>query len=342
MTRSRAAILVLLASAGLVGLNAIFLRVLEARAAGDGAAWDPSGDVLTVVLGVATTLVLALFGFFLGAFQARRASADRERVAKLSEALDYERGQRMTLSREKHEARQRIVALEERVRDLGRRPPPAPEPAPEPEPEPAPEPGPSEVEAISARAEAEQDELRGEIEDLRAQYQRLRSELGKRRERMADLMAELSVARTEAEEARAAAEELKDLPPSGAAPLERLEGQSIREVLETIVDLEGVSVALVADDEGLVVDSAGEVLQPDALAALSGVVAELSPQMGDLLPIGEITTVALGDAEGRVMELRYFPLFGASCALTIIRDEEHAYTEVARQAIETIVARLKD
>jgi len=181
-----------------------------------------------------------------------------------------------------------------------------------------------------------------EIERLAAECDRLRHELKSRRERMVDLQADLSVAESEAEQAKAEAEQLRELRRETAKPMERLEGQSLHEVLETMVGLEGVTVALVADGEGLVVDSAGEVLQPDALAAVSGLVAELSPRVSDLLPIGEISQVALGDVQGKVMEVRYFPLFGESCALAIIRDETHPHPEMAKDAIEIIVSKLAD
>ncbi len=101
-----------------------------------------------------------------------------------------------------------------------------------------------------------------------------------------------------------------------------------------------VCVAMVADDQGLVVDTAGEILEPDTLAAVSGLVSDLSPRVTELLPISGIHTVALGDVQGRVMEVRYFELFEARCALVIIRDETAYNPEMARTAVEAISARL--
>lgn len=363
MTRSVAAALVLLAAAGLVGLDVLLLRALEAPPG-----WSPTDDLVEVVLGISTAAVLTVLGVFLGAIHARRArrSTDKESVERVRRALDHERSRHEDVSRQRHEAQKRIVALEERgheleheVDHLRRKLAEAEQSAREAREaadksgkqlEEAREQAPAaaereEIAAPRQEASAEQEldpEVRAELEELDRQCRRLRKELYSRRERMTDLQAELSVARTEVEEARAEAEKLRLEIPDVAAPLERLEGESLREVLESIVRLEGVSVALVADDEGLVVDAAGELLQPDALAAVSNVVAELSPRVRDLLPIGEISTVALGDKEGRMMEVRYFPLFGASCALAIIREEEHAHTEVARKAIGAIVDRLQD
>jgi predicted regulator of Ras-like GTPase activity (Roadblock/LC7/MglB family) len=137
---------------------------------------------------------------------------------------------------------------------------------------------------------------------------------------------------------------LKSVVPDEPAPAARLEleGQPLRAVLEGIVALEGVRATLVADDQGLVVDAVGEGLQPDTLAVVTGLVTELSPRVSDLLPIGEVAAVALGDVDGIVLEVRYFPLFGAQCSLAIIRDDNHPHPEVTRMAIEAIAKRLAD
>jgi predicted regulator of Ras-like GTPase activity (Roadblock/LC7/MglB family) len=332
--RTHAAILVLIFAASLVGLDVLLSRILAAPPG-----WDPTSDLTVIVLGVATSLALALFGLFLGAALSKPGGADRRHVDRLASALEYERAQHLALSKERYETRKQIVALEERIAELSRKPGIAAAPAAEPAATAIPE---AATGADRPGAAAEQAALRGEILALQERYERLRRELAGRREHMVDLMTELSLARTEAEEARAEAEVLRSRLPDAVAPLERLEGKSIREVLESIVALEGVSVALVADDAGLVVDSAGELLQPDTLAALSGIAAEITPRIGDLLPIGEITTVALGDATGKVLEVRYFPLFGAACALAIVREEVQVDPRIARAAIEAIVSRLKD
>lgn len=315
--------LVLLAAAGLVGLNALVLRALEAPPG-----WSPAGDLRIIALALGVALVLALVGFFIGVSHARARLPRALPEApddQLRDALDHERGQNLTLSLERQELRQKIVALEERLRQALIRPQkPVPlVPAVQPEPDPA---------------------TQAQIEELDRRVERLRSELVSRKDRMVDLQAELSVAQVEAEAARAEAEHLKSvvpIVPPGAARLE-LEGQPLTAVLEGIVGLEGVRAALVADDQGLVVDAAGEGLQPDTLAVVSGLVNELSPRVSDLLPIGEIATVALGDEDGIVLEVRYFPLFGARCSLAIIRDDNHPHPEITRNAIEAITHRLAD
>jgi predicted regulator of Ras-like GTPase activity (Roadblock/LC7/MglB family) len=321
----QAVALVLFATAGLVGFNAILLRALEAPPD-----WSAAGDVRLVVLGLAVALVFALVGFFIGVLNARsrrQHGFEEVSIGELKDALEDERGKQLTLSRERQELRQKIVALEDRLRQylVLAEPPAAPAPLPLVPPEPDPE-------------------TAVQLDELGQRIERLRSELSSRRNRMVDLQAELSMAQTEAEAARAEAEQLKSVTPAAATPVARLEleGQPLTAVLEGIVGLEGVRAALVADDQGLVVDAAGEGLQPDSLAVVTGLVNEISPRVNDLLPIGEIAAVALGDEDGIVLEVRYFPLFGARCSLAIIRDDNHPHPEITRNAIEAITHRLSD
>jgi predicted regulator of Ras-like GTPase activity (Roadblock/LC7/MglB family) len=343
-------------------------RALELREA-----FDPLADAQVAVLFIAVAAVLVILGFFVGVIHFRSSGQtreDRATIGRLREALEVERSKRKDVAEERRALSQKVVALEDDIRQLrseSERSAGGSESAgrdgseiEELRDEVARLRGESErlreecaraeVEARAAVDEARETlagiegrpSARDEIDRLANECDRLRNELKSRRERMVDLQADLSVAETEAAQARAEADELRELRSEPAKPMARLEGQSLHEVLETMVGLEGVTVALVADGEGLVVDSAGEVLQPDALAAVSGLVAELSPRVSDLLPIGEISQVALGDISGKVMEVRYFPLFGESCALAIIRDETHPHPEVAKDAIEVIVSKLAD
>lgn len=368
MKRSHAIALVLLVAGALLGVTVMLERALELREA-----FDPLADAKIAVLFIAVAAVLLILGFFIGVIHFRssgRAREDRATIGRLRDALEAERSKRKDVAEERHSLSQKVVALEDDLKQLrleNERAAETDDRAPYDD---------SEIEALRsevarlkdeterlreerAKAQVEaraavdearetlagiegQPSARGELDRLAKECDRLRTELKSRRERMVDLQADLSVAETEAAQARAEAEELRELRSEPAKPMARLEGQSLHEVLETMVGLEGVSVALVADGEGLVVDSAGEVLQPDALAAVSGLVAELSPRVSDLLPIGEISQVALGDVRGKVMEVRYFPLFGESCALAIIRDETHPHPEIAKDAIEVIVSKLAD
>jgi predicted regulator of Ras-like GTPase activity (Roadblock/LC7/MglB family) len=313
--------LALLTGAALVGLGVLFLH-LEGIAALD--------HTVLLVLAVAVAVLLPLAGFFVGALYKRHEAIralDQGIVARLKEALDVERKQRISLSRERYQLRQGMVALEGKVRSLtaDRLPPAEP-----------------------AEYQIAEDDLgqSDELGELAATCERLRSELRSRKERMVDLQAELSVAQAEAEEARGEVQQLRSTssePPAPPTPLPGegfFNGESLTEILDGIVSLDGIHVALVADDQGLVVDTAGEALAPDELAAVTGLVAELSPRMTDLLPIGEIAVVALGDLQGRVLEVRYFTLFAARCALAIIREEGAGHPQVTRNAVDAITQRL--
>jgi predicted regulator of Ras-like GTPase activity (Roadblock/LC7/MglB family) len=366
--RSHAIALVLLVAGALLGVAVMLERALELRDA-----FDPFADAQVAVLFIAVAAVLVILGFFIGVIHFRssgQAREDRATIGRLREALEAERNKRKDVAEERHSLSQKVVALEDDIKQLrleneraadavGREQRDGPK-VEELRGEVArlkeenerlrEERARAEVQARAAVDEAretlagieDRPPARDEIDRLANECDRLRVELKSRRERMVDLQADLSVAETEAAQARAEAEELRELRSEPAKPMARLEGQSLHDVLDTMVGLEGVTVALVADGEGLVVDSAGEVLQPDALAAVSGLVAELSPRVSDLLPIGEISQVALGDIKGKVMEVRYFPLFGESCALAIIRDETHPHPEIAKDAIEVIVSKLAD
>jgi predicted regulator of Ras-like GTPase activity (Roadblock/LC7/MglB family) len=358
--RTHAIALVLLAAAALLGVTVLLERAIEAPET-----FDPMGSFGTAALFIAVAAALVLLGFFLGVIHFRvspRTRQDQTTINRLKKALEAEREQRRHVAHERHEHGQKIVSLEDELRQLKAELESAAPPGPGPMPGEADELRAAETEIERLRDALQAAEARislpeaspateesverqsavRELERLSVECERLRGELKSRRERMVDLQAELSVAQTEAERARAEAEELREIRSDTATPLERLEGQSLHEVLESLISLEGVTVALVADGEGLVVDAAGEVLQPDALAAVSGLVAELSPRVSDLLPIDEISQVALGDVSGKMMEVRYFPLFGESCALAIIRDETHPHPEIAKGAIEAIVSRLAD
>lgn len=309
--------LVLLAAVCLVGVGVLIAYI-------EGLAY--LSDTMMLILGAAVVPVLLLLGFFLGVLYVRGDRGVRSlqsTLTKLKDVLGIERAQRIELSKERYELRENVVALEGKIKDLcsdGSLPP-----------------------ARNVETQASDDDpfKSAELKELAATCERMRFELTSRKERMVDLQAELSIAQTEAMEARQEAEAMRSvssIPPPKAKP--DFHGESLTEVLDGIVSLDGVSVAMVADDQGLVVDTAGELLEPDTLAAVSGLVSDLSPRVTEMLPIDEIHTVALGDIQGRVMEVRYFELFKARCALVIIRDEAAYNPEMARTAVEVISARL--
>ncbi len=309
--------LVLLTGAAVAGLTAILLELTGTL---------EIDHQIVIILHIAVALFLFLSGFFLGALYKRqeaRRALDTGVVTRLKEALELERKQRLSLSRERYQQRQNIVTLEGKLKKYTSEGLPP---------------------AEAAELQLTDDDLAqgDELEQLATTCDRLRSELTSRKERMVDLQAELSVAQTEVEEARVEAQHLKaisSIPPPEPSVV-AFKGESLNDILDGIVSIDGIVVALVADDQGLLVDAAGEALRPDALAAVTGLVAELSPRVTELLPIGEIVTVALGDLEGKVMEVRYFELFDARCALAIIRDEGAGHPDISRNAVDAIYSRL--
>ena len=310
MKRAHVAVSLVLAASATVGLGVLLLHV-------EGIAILARGSLLAVGLAVAVILIVG--GFFAGFLFKQRAveeGDDGSAVQKLSQALALERRLRTETSRERYRLRQNVLALEGQVRALNASPLP-----------------PAEL----AETPISEDELQhsAEIAGLAATCEKLRHELKDRKERMADLEAELSVAQAEAADLRTKGE-------GDAAPASEtvFQGETLTAVLDGLVAQEGIHVALVADDQGLVVDAAGEALEPDTLAAVSCVVSDLSPRVTDLLPLGEIAAVALGDTSGRVMEVRYFMLLGSRCALVVIRDETASTTQIVRAAVEAIPERL--
>ena len=178
------------------------------------------------------------------------------------------------------------------------------------------------------------------IKELVTRCERLNAELTSRKERMVDLQAELSIAQTQDTQVVSELIQTKPAPPIISSISKNISGNTLNGVLVNLVSMPGISVALVADDQGLIVDKAGKSLDIDALAAVSGLVAELSPKISDLLPIGKIATVALGDTDNRLMEVKYFQLLGSRCALTIIREDATPDSKIIQTAIEIIQAKL--
>jgi predicted regulator of Ras-like GTPase activity (Roadblock/LC7/MglB family) len=185
--------------------------------------------------------------------------------------------------------------------------------------------------------------MKSEIAELAERHSRLSSDLSKRKERIADLMAELSVAQSEAEQAKSEAETLRaSVGTSQFSTRFSFDGASIKEILDDIVALEGIKMALIADDYGLVVEAVGEGLPSDTVAAISNLVERLGPQVREILPMGEVSTVSLGDDQGLVLDTRYFDLFGVRCALAIARYEDFPYPGLAKKAIESVVSSMDE
>ncbi len=278
--------------------------------------------IIVAVLAVAVSAALFVLGVFLGflyggSSRARRIDIDTQN--RFMGALEFERRERVRLERSLYDAKQVMINLEDRL---------------------------SHQNAQLQGKEPSEDstQMKAEVEELTIRHNRVHQDLVRRKERVADLMAELSLAQTEAQEARSEADQLKasiGAPHPATQPL-LLEGSSLKGVLEGITALDGVSMALIADDYGLVVEAVGEGMPPETLAAMSSLVANLRPQVRDILPIGDVAMVSFGDDKGLVLDTSYFELFGVRCALAIARDQAHPYPGLAQQAIEEILVHLND
>ena len=173
-------------------------------------------------------------------------------------------------------------------------------------------------------------------------------------------MTELSLVRTEAEQSKEGLEQMKREAVTAKAqtvrmqrqvdrlksatgslipisPME-LKGETMGHILDGIAALEGVKVALVADDHGMIVDCAGNGIPPEALAAVSAVIADIGTGIHDVLPMADLDSITIGDKAGLVLETRFFELLDSRCAFAVARDQAHSYPGLTRQATDLILA----
>ncbi|MCP4604726.1 MAG: hypothetical protein GY847_30095 [Proteobacteria bacterium] len=319
MKRSYVIALIALGCATVVGLGVIFRIAFPELLSGEPA-------ILAPVLVVAVAAALFVFGVFMGFLHGRSSSnrgIPKGTMDRFREALNFERQERTRLERELYEAKQLTVSLEDRLQQESSNIRNNKEP--------------------DAENKKELDQLQIEISELTARQEHLHDDLFKRKERIADLFAELSLAQVEAEEARTEVERLKaSCEPAHPAMKPLPGGTSIKDVLEGIVVLDGVKTALVADDCGLVVETAGDAPTSETLAAISSMIAELGPRVRDIFPMGELSTVCLEDDQGLIVDTCYFDLLGTRCALAIARDAEHPYSGIARETIHSITSQFKE
>jgi hypothetical protein len=331
-----AALLLILGLAAIVGLFFLMVHLLDRQAYEGGSSYI----VKIVALAVGVSSALFVFGLFLGYFY-RNPKAGWLQRKKTREhfqsALEFERGERIRLEKDLYESKQTIAGLRDKVTELQDAPPSAPPPEVVPkEPVPLPQP------IRESKPEITEAHLK-EIETLKRQHDQLQNDLSLRKARIADLLAEIAMAQTEAEQARAEVRELR----SSKAPLPPTlqtvrEDASLKELLGHVTTLEGIQMALVADDYGLVVETAGNDIPSDKLAAVSSLLYQIGNNVEDIFAMGKLKTVTLGDESGFVLENVYFDLFTLRCALTIARDAAHPYPGLAEQTIEAIISRLKE
>lgn len=271
--------------------------------------------------GVLLLLVIGIFaGYFYGV-PVQKRQADQSMLERFGKALDFERRQRNRLESELVKARQTLVTLEDelaRITAASRM-----------------------ADPIAPSEDEDGDNVHEAYEKLRADYEQLRENLTRRKERIVDLQTELSIAQAETERVRQVASDGGGSAGASSMADGLLDGPSVRDILERIVSLEGVHVALVADDFGLVIDSAGDSLPAESIAAISSLIAHLGPRVRDVLPMGQVTSVTLVDDNGLVLETRYFELFGTKCAVAVARDHSSPFTGLTQEAADAIIDRMK-
>lgn len=315
MTKTTAVVLTVLGAVLFMGAGALSQNVIRTYAEG-------ALSLAALLLAGGVALLLLIFGVFSGylyAGPAKRRNLDLQRIDKFRRALEFERSQRSRLEHDLYHCRQALVGIEDQLTSATLA-----------------------LESRRAAGEEESGKNLEEMEKLAREHQKLADALSKRKERIADLQAELSIAQAEAERAKREAEEIKMSlsPGSPVAQNLLLEGPSVSDVLRETLALDGIRVALLADDFGLVIEAAGHELPPESLAAISSLIAHLGPRVRDVLPIGRVATVTLGDDQGLVLETRYFDLFGTRCAVAIARDEAVSYPGLTERLTQAVKAKM--
>jgi hypothetical protein len=301
-----------------VGLGLLFYQTLPVMIS-----WEST--LLITVLVVSVEAALFVLGIFVGylygrSVQSREDSADLGK--RFRGALEFERRERVRLERNLYQAKEAMFKLKDRVAAQMARA----------------------AEGVAVVKGEEVDQMKNDLAEMSAIHGKLHSDLVRRKERVADLMADVSVAQAEALEAKDEANRLKASLSSGSTSvdLSKVDGASIKEVLEGIVVLQGVQMALVADDYGLVVEAVGDGMPKETVAAISGLIEHLGPQVKDILPMGDVASISLGDDQGLVLDTRYFDLFGVRCALALVRDEAYPYPGLAKKAIQSVVESMQE
>jgi len=171
--------------------------------------------------------------------------------------------------------------------------------------------------------------VQGDIEDIKKRYQGLKKELTLRKTAIVDLQTELSITQTEVERLRRG---------SDGSPL-KLTGESIKDVLDDLVRLDGVEMALVADDQGLVIEASSGPMTAETLAVLSSLIVELSHQVMEVMPIDDLVFASLLAADGMVFDCCFVDLFDITCCVVVERNEKYEYPHLTQDAAKAIASR---
>ena len=280
---------------------------------------------LLVFLFIGVAAALFLLGIFLGYFyrkpEPQNKQPPRKHQSHYKKALKFERSEKSRLEQNLQEARQTIVGLKDRLARLDRE---------------------RKKKQQTEQKPPEKDEhTLKELEDLKARQRQLENDLNRRKERIADLQAEIAMAQSENANAQAEIQKLRSsLEPQRMTLAIAKEDASLKDILSEVTALEGIYMAIIADDYGLVVETAGADFPAEKLAAVSSLLSQVGGNVDDIFSLGTLETITLADDKGFVLENFYFQLFDLRCALTLARDKEHTYPGLAEQTIEAIISRL--
>jgi len=277
-------------------------------------------DPIGIAILTAAPIAVLLLGFFLGSFYRSKTGQERavdESVSKLRKLLRAEHAQRQKLQAMLVESQEQMDRLKVRLE------------------------GPmTELGASGDQTDAGL----AELDELKKRCESLEHHLALRKERIADLHVELSVTQADMDKTRAEIESLK-LSAASSARQEmwdlKLDKGTVVEVLASLVALDGVETALIADDHGLVIESVGDERYTESMAAMSGLIASFTPHLKGIVPLNEITQVTLGDDRTLTLDTCFFELFEMQCALLIARDPGSLYPGLATEAIQRITEDLE-
>jgi hypothetical protein len=318
MKKSYATALFVFGILSVLGLGFLMYRVLDRITV-----QNPNVLFLLMFLFVGVSAALFLLGIFLGYFYRNPSSSlpDNKRAkTHYRKVLAFERSEKSRLEQNLHEAKKTIVGLKDKIANLDKEKkdnsiPPAP---------------------INPEREKE-------LQELRARHDQLQEDLNQRKERIADLQAEIALAQSETADTRAEMHKLKQTLQTQRQPLDiAKEDASLKAILNYLTKLEGIHMALISDDYGLVVETSGSDFPAEKLAAVSSLLSQVGTNVDEIFKLGKVQTVSLGDDRGFMLENFYFELFGLRCALTIARDQQHEYPGLAEETIDAIIESLND
>jgi hypothetical protein len=238
----------------------------------------------------AAAIILIVIGFFIGISakkQVQRGMLDRKTASKLKEALDFERSQRIKISESHRLLDRQIAALKSEIKQL------------------------RQIKLVSKSEESESEAA--ESSELVKKYNRIKAELAARKNQVADLQAEIVHLESKSE--------------SDVFDEQSLNGdQSLGALLERLVRVSNADEIIIADDQGLMVESAGLSMDSETLAAVSAIVDDQSLKIKELLPFKNIVSFSFCDDHDKLVNFRRVKLFDVWCSLIIItKQDENAY-----------------